>query len=150
MLAELPYWGVERVKEMRVEGMETMVLFLKLILQLLDTKESEEKNVKWLVAGWLRKWRWQMEVENLYSYFSPSITAGLSDPAHFILSWSSFPGPPPSFIPPFFPSVYSVTKEMSEAFLPWKKKSHKALVNLDAKSFNFGSQQIKTLWEFSL
>lgn len=82
MLEEL-YWGVERVMEMRVEGMDTMVLFLKLIVELLKHKRKRGEKCE-VTRRWLaEKVSWQMEGGNLYSYFSPSITAGLSDPAHF-------------------------------------------------------------------
>lgn len=53
MLAELPNWGVERVKEMRVEGMDTMLVFPKLMLELLRYKGERIK--MWsdsLLAGW--------------------------------------------------------------------------------------------------
>lgn len=66
------------------------------------------------------------------------------------LSQFSFPGPPPSFIPPpdlfFSLCIYSVSKEMAEPFLPEKKKIPHSLGYLDAKSFNFGSQQMNTLF----
>lgn len=84
-----------------------------------------------LTAGRLRKWRWQQEVGNLYSYFSPSITAGLSDPAH---SPPFLASPPCSLMLSFthsfpFLCVFSVSKEMCEAFFSCK------LGYLTARSF---------------
>lgn len=64
-----------------------------------------QQRMKWkmrcggsLLAGWLRKWRWQWEVGNLYSCFSPLITVGLSDPAHFSIAPVLPSWPPPSLL----------------------------------------------------
>lgn len=105
MLAELPNWGVERVKEMRVEGMDTMVVFPKLMLELLRYKGERIK--MWsdsLLAGWESDaGRWKRGTYTP-TFLLQSHLASQTLPT-LRLSRFSFPGPPPS-PPPFFFSVF--------------------------------------------
>lgn len=148
MLAELPYWGVERVKEIRVEGMDTMVLFLKLILQFLRYKREREEKCE-VTRCWLAEKVTLADGSGklILLLFSFNHSWPLRPcPLHFVpvlLSW------PPSFIhhppPPFFSLFIQSPRKCLRHFCLEKEKSHTALVYLDAKSFNFGSQQLKTL-----